>query len=433
MPALFAQQQPSTACSLGERSSAILAADTPDDAARTGAKLRKNRFRLRSGRLRVLHVNKLYTPWIGGIEAVVQELAEGLVQLPDVHCEVLVCQDHGRKDVSEINGVRVTRVASSGMMLSMPVALGFSSQLQAMASDFDIVHVHTPFPLVLFCDWNSLKAKGVRVVIHHHSDIIRPLQRALLSPLKALEDRFLNAADKIVVTSEGMLKHSLTLADYRSKCRVIPLSIDLSRVRKISTEEKARIRHHLDLQGSDRVVIFVGRLAYYKGVQYLIEAARDLDIKLLIAGDGPLRTELVKQIERRGLSGKVRILGRVTSDELAALYSIADLFVLPSIAPSEAFGLVQLEAMSYGLPVINTDLPSGVPSVSLHGETGLTVRPGDSSALRDAIALILRDNQLRARFSKAAGQRVYSFSRPVILDSIHSLYRELISDPVLSL
>ena len=382
--------------------------------------------------MRVLHVNKLYTPWIGGIEAVIQDLAEGLVTLPDVHCEVLVCQDRGPKEISNLNGVRVTRVASSGMLLSMPVAPGFSAQLQTMAPEFDIVHVHTPFPLLLFYDWTALRQKGVRIVIHHHSDIIRPLQRALLSPLQRLEKRFLDSADKIVVTSEGMLKHSLTLANYHAKCQVIPLSIDLSRVRDISSTERAIVRDRLGIDETARVVMFVGRLAYYKGLRYLVEAVRSLDLNLLIVGNGPLRTQLTKQIERENLTDKIRILGRITNDELASLYSIADLFVLPSTAPSEAFGLVQLEAMSYGVPVINTDLASGVPSVSRHNETGLTVRAADSIALRDAIKLLLEDNELRARFSKAALQRVKSFDRSVILETLHSLYRELVSAPAFS-
>lgn len=382
--------------------------------------------------MRVLHVNKLYAPWIGGIEAVVQELAEGLVQLTDVQCEVLVCQDRGRAETSDVNGVHVTRVASSGMMLSMPLAPRFSTELQAMASKFDIIHAHTPFPLVMLPDWNALKAKGVRLVVHHHSDIVRPLQRAILSPLRGMERRFLNAADKIIVTSEGLLKHSRTLANYRSKCRVIPLSIDLSKVTNFPATERTRIRTRLNLHESDRVVLFVGRLAYYKGIQYLVEAVRDLDIRVLIAGDGPLRSQLIGQIEKENVTDKVRILGKVTDNELASLYAISDLFVLPSVAPSEAFGLVQLEAMSHGLPVINTDLRSGVPSVSRHNETGLTVPPANSGALRDAIAIILADNDLRDRFSRAALERVRSFSRPVVLEAVHSLYRDLISDPVFS-
>ena len=387
---------------------------------------------LRGRILRVLQVNKLYAPWIGGIETTVQEIAEGLQRLPDVQCEVLVCRDRGRGNISLVNGVTVTRVASLGRVLSMPVSPTFPMQLQTIASGFDIVHVHTPFPLAMLCDWDAIKSQGVRLVVHHHSDIVRPVQRALLSYAVSLERKFLQAADRIVVPSQGLLENSRTLAGYRTKCRVVPLSVDLDKVRRLSKAEIAQARQRYGVRSEEHVVLFAGRLVYYKGVQYLIDAVRDLDLKLLIVGDGPLRPALEKQIEEANLSGKVRILGRVPDSELAELYSLSDVFVLPSTEPSEAFGLVQLDAMAYGLPVINTDLPSGVPSVSLHGQTGLTVAPADAVAMREAIATILSDENLRARFSANARQRVLNFSAPMVLGQIRSLYEELVSPPVLS-
>jgi len=389
-------------------------------------------FALRGRILRVLQVNKFYAPWIGGIETAVQELAEGLQRLPNVHCEVLVCHERSHRKTSLVNGVPVTRVGSVGRLLSMPIAPTFPSELKTIAAGFDIVHVHTPFPLVMFCDWDEIKARGARLVIHHHSDIVRPIQRALLQYVDGFERRFLDSADRIVVTSQGLLKNSRTLASYRSKCQVVPLSIDLTKVQRLSEAEVALARQRFGISERERVVLFAGRLVYYKGLQYLIDAVRGLDLKLLIAGEGPLRPMLERRIEVGNLGSKIRVLGRVSDAELANLYSIADLFVLPSTEPSEAFGLVQLDAMAYGLPVINTDLPSGVPTVSVHGETGLTVRPADSVALREAIAMILSDDSLRTRFSLNGRQRVLSFSRPAVLEQMCSLYDELISPPVLS-
>jgi rhamnosyl/mannosyltransferase len=374
----------------------------------------------------------LYAPWIGGIETTVQEMAEGLQKLPNVQCEVLVCSDRFRGSMSLVNGVPVTRIGSLGCVLSMPVAPTFPAQLRTIASGFDIIHVHTPFPLAMLCDWDAIKAHGARLVIHYHSDIFRPIQRTLLHYLDGFERRFMNAADKIVVTSKGLLENSRTLASYRDKCKVVPLSVDLSKVKRLSSAEVAEVRRNYGICECGKVVLFAGRLVYYKGVQYLIDAVRDLDLKLLIAGEGPLRPMLERQIEEGNLGDRVQILGRVTDSELANLYSISDLFVLPSTEPSEAFGLVQLDAMAYGLPVINTDLPSGVPMVSIHGDTGLTVPPADPIALREAVAAILSDESLRARFSHNARQRVLSFSRPAVLDQICSLYEELVSPPVLS-
>ena len=376
--------------------------------------------------MRVLQVNKLYSPWIGGIETVVQDIAEGLLPSADVHCEVLVCRDRGPSLQSLVNGVPVTRVGSLGRFLSMPAAPGFPRQLAKMAVEFDMVHVHTPFPLPMFCDWHALKRRGVRLIVHHHSDIVRPVQRALLSPLASLERRFLESADKIIVTSDGLLKHSRTLGPYRDKCQVVPLSINLDNQIQPSEQDIQTARQRFAIADTTRTVLFAGRLVYYKGISYLIDAVRDLDLTLLVAGEGPLRPAIEKQVQGLGLSHKVRILGRVTDTELAALYSLASIFVLPSTEPSEAFGIVQLEAMARGLPVINTDIPSGVPSVSLHGLSGLTVSPADASALRDAIARLLADDDLRARFSANAKRRVQEFSRPAVLSKICSIYEELL-------
>jgi glycosyltransferase involved in cell wall biosynthesis len=389
-------------------------------------------FADRGRTLRILQVNKYYAPWIGGIETAVQEMAEGLLALPNVECEVLVCRDRGRGCKSLVNGVPVTRVTSLGRVLSMPVAPTFPLELQAIATGFDIVHVHTPFPLAVFCDWEAIRARGVRLVVHHHSDIVRPLQQRVHSCLSGFERRFLTAADRIVVTSHGLLENSRTLAQYRDKCQVVPLSVDLRKVKRLSEVEIAHARQHYGLGDRERAVLFAGRLVYYKGIQFLIDAVRDLDLKLLIAGEGPLRPTLERQIEERGLGSKVRILGRVTNSELANLYSISDLFVLPSTEPAEAFGLVQLDAMAYGLPVINTDLPGGVPSVSIHGQTGLTVPPGNTAALREAVATILSDERLRTQLSENARRRVLSFSRPAVLGQLCSIYEELVSPHVLS-
>jgi rhamnosyl/mannosyltransferase len=379
----------------------------------------------------VLQVNKLYAPWIGGIETVAQNIAEGLQVYPGVHCDVLVCSDRNASTASEVNGVHVNRVASWGMAMSMPFSPSFPSRLEGTAPQFDIVHVHMPFPLAFFCNWNAVKAKGTKLVVHYHSDIVRTLQRAVMSSLKAVEERFLKAADRIIVTSWELLNNSPTLASFQDKCRIIPLSIDLGAIKPLSEQEIFSARLRYGLSESDDVVLFAGRLVYYKGVEVLIEAARSLHAQFLIAGDGPLRPVLQKQIESLGMQSRIKLLGRISDAELNDLYSLADLFVLPSTHSAEAFGVVQLEAMAHGLPVVNTNLTSGVPSVSLHGVTGLTVPPGDAVALSDAIFTILSHQPLRERFAANARERVKLYSRPVVLEKIRSLYRELIPDSAL--
>src|SRR5208282_387744 len=140
--------------------------------------------------------------------------------------------------------------------------------------------------------------------------------------------------------------------------------------------------------------------------EYLIRAMAKVNGELIIIGDGPLRGFLENEAQAIGVRSRVHFLGEVQNTQLSAYYHASDVFVLPSVARSEAFGIVQLEAMACGKPVVNTQLDSGVPYVSLDGETGFTVEPRDSNALAVAISTLLDEHALRARFGAAARRRV---------------------------
>ncbi len=360
-------------------------------------------------RLKVLQVNKLYYPHIGGVEKVVQEIAEGLSDRIDMR--VLVCQP-SRKGKSQdiINGIPVTRVGSLGTFWSMPLSPTFPIHLHALGKWADILHFHMPFPLG---DLSYLFSPKKKVVVTWHSDIIR--QKRALKFYTPLLNKFLSSVDRIIITSPAPLKYSPFLAPFRDKCQVIPLGI-----RDYWLQEPSFIKP------KNRTILFVGRLCYYKGVEYLIDAMVHIDADLVIIGDGELRSELQEKTIQLGIDHKVFFLVKCSDDELRAWYHSSDLFVLPSVEPSEAFALVQVEAMAAGTPVVNTHLPSGVPFVSLHGKTGLTVEPRNSNQLAEAINCILSDENLAREFSKNAKERVLElFTVEHMLDSIYSLYTQL--------
>jgi glycosyltransferase involved in cell wall biosynthesis len=174
------------------------------------------------------------------------------------------------------------------------------------------------------------------------------------------------------------------------------------------------------------LVVSVGRLVYYKGLEYLIRAMADVRGKLVIVGDGPLRGKLERLTAQLGLAEKVIFAGVIDNADLLSYYHAAALFVLASVARSEAFGLVQIEAMAAGLPVVNTSLDSGVPFVSVHEETGLTVPPAEPQALASAINRLLDDSNLRQRFSRAAVLRARrEFGLDTMLERTLYLYRDL--------
>lgn len=348
--------------------------------------------------LRILQVNKFYPPHIGGIETVVQQVSEGLKDRAQV--SVLVCQPQGRGIREEYGGVSVTRCSTWRTVASCPVSFSFFRAFRRMAKEADVIECHLPFPPAdLAC---LLSRTRKRVVIAWHSDVVK--QKRLLTLYKPILRRFLRRADAIIVATQGHIDSSAFLQPYRDKCVVIPYGIDTAAylhapAAPILTEK---------LQGKPlKKLLFVGRLVYYKGVDVLLRAfARTKGCALFLAGEGVLEPQLRQEAQELGVADRVFFLGRLSDSDLRAAFRDCDLFVLPSVANSEAFGIVQLEAMVYGKPVINTALPTGVPLVSLDGETGLTVPPGDENALADAIRALAEDDDRREAYGAAAQRRV---------------------------
>ena len=180
----------------------------------------------------------------------------------------------------------------------------------------------------------------------------------------------------------------------------------------------------------ERLIVTVGRLVYYKGFEYLIRAMPRVSGTALIIGEGPLHGKLSKLASELGVADRVHFLGKVDQEHLVSCYHAADVFVLPSVARSEAFGIVQIEAMAAGLPVINTRLDSGVPYVSVHNQTGLTVPPADPEALAAAINKLLDDPVLGKKLGAAGHLRAcQEFSLQIMTRRTEKLYDRVMQLP----
>ncbi|HEU0052784.1 MAG TPA: glycosyltransferase, partial [Longimicrobium sp.] len=216
---------------------------------------------------------------------------------------------------------------------------------------------------------------------------------------------------------------SPVLRRHAERVRVIPFGIDAAHFGAADPAEVAAIR----ARHGRKIVFAAGRLVYYKGFDYLVQAMPHVrDAHLLVAGGGPLRNSLSQLAERAGVSGRVTFLGSVP--DLRPYYHAADVFALPAVARSEAFGLVQLEAMACGLPVVNTAVDSGVPFVSPHGVTGLTVPPRDPAALADALDRLLDDAALRRFLGEAGRARATGeLGAEAMVERTVALYREISS------
>ncbi len=362
--------------------------------------------------LRLLHIGKFYPPHPGGIETHLRDLATR--QTNSIQVSVVVSSSSRKAIRERMDEVSVVRVPCFGTFASMPLSPRLAAGIRTCPAE--IVHLHTPNPgaaLALLLSGH----KG-KVVITHHADTLgRPFLRKLSDPfVRAAMDR----ASAIIVTSSRYLASSPELAPYKEKCRVVPLAIDPALYSETATESQ-RIRE----QFGERILLSVGRLVPYKGFRFAIEAMAQVDGHLCIIGSGPEDGFLRQLARERNVADKVTFLGRV--DDLRPYYQAARAFVLPSVTRAEAFGVVQLEAMASGTPVINTDLDSGVPEVGVDGVSALTVPPGNAAALAKAMNSLLDDPGLRDRLAAGARQAVqekYSLDRMV--RSTFDVYQEVL-------
>lgn len=361
---------------------------------------------------RILHIGKYYPPHPGGMETHLKNLVAH--QSTHAQVEVLVANGKGPTASQHLDGALVTRLRTYGEIASMPVIPSLLTKLRGRQDD--IVHLHMPNPGAAA----ALLLSGHRgkIVITHHGDTNGR------ETLRRLSDPFVRAimarASAILVSSSRYLDSSKELQPFTAKCHVVPLGIELNKS-TIDEELVASLRTRY----GPRIVLAVGRLVPYKGFDVLIRSLRGVHATLLLIGTGPLLQALQSQARAADVDRRTHFLGYV--DDPAPYFHAADVFVLPSVTRAESFGLVQLEAMAAGLPVINTDLASAVPEVSLHGVSGLTVPPGDASALTAALARLLDAPDLRAAFACAGRERTKLYTAQMNAERTDSVYRQVLS------
>jgi glycosyltransferase involved in cell wall biosynthesis len=378
--------------------------------------------------MHILHIYKDYPPILGGIENHVRLLAE--VQAARGHqVTVLVTNPAGRHTTAtEECGVQVVRAARLGTVVSTPLSLALPQQLSRIHPD--LVHLHFPYPVGEVSQW--VMKRGRATVLTYHSDVVR--QRSIMRFYRSVLVRILAAVDAIIIGSPPMQKSSY-LQTHRDKLHLIPYGIPLARFRDPPTPgELARLHStygdvlHRDLTPGECLLLFVGRLRYYKGLDNLIRALPDIPARLLIVGIGPMEQEWKALAAAAGVGDKIAWLGEVPDADLPAFYHLVDLFVLPASHSSEAFGLVQVEAMAAGLPVVCTELGTGTSYVNLDGLTGLVVPPADPTALRDAINGLIADPELRRSMGAAARARASEFDLDGMVDKVLALYSDLLRE-----
>lgn len=369
-----------------------------------------------SAPIRVLHIYKDYHPVMGGIENHLRLLAERQAAL-GLDVTVLVTSRTRQTEQLTMNGVRVIKAARIATPASTPISPALFAWVARLRPD--IAHLQFPYPVGEAA--NLLLGRARRTVISYQSDVVR--QRGWLRLYQPLLWRVLRRADCLVASTPNYVETSPYLSRLRDKVEVIPLGIEAQPFLHPSP-----LAQDIHEKHRGPLLLFVGRLRYYKGLDWLIRAMPRISAKLLIVGTGPMEGAWRGLAAEVGAQDRVVFVGDASDEELPGYYQACDVFVLPASERSEAYGLVQLEAMASSRPVVCTELGTGTSYINRHGETGLVVPPKDPAALVDACNRLLADEALRQKMGENARARVLAkFSASQMVDRVVSLYERLLA------
>ena len=340
--------------------------------------------------LRILHVYKVYLPEDeSGAPRVIWQIAEGLAPY-GVESHVLALAQKPAAGPIKIGRHVVHQARRDFDLASTGLSFSVFRKFRDLARGADIVHYHHPWPL------QDLMHFFVRPrcpsVVTYHSDIVK--QRFILPFYRPLMHRFLASVDHIVATSPDYLETSPVLRRVAAKTSVIPIGLP-----EREAPNESDLRKWRDRVG-EGFFLFVGVLRYYKGLPFLLEAARRTGLPVVVVGEGEMRGA----IERAALEN-VTLLGQVSDTDKEALLSLCRAFVFPSHLRSEAFGIALVEAARAGKPMISCEIGTGTSYVNVNEETGLIVPPADADALGAAMQSLADDSEAAARLGRNARAR----------------------------
>ncbi len=370
--------------------------------------------------IRVLQLGKFH-PIKGGVEKVMYAFMLGLGQRK-IYCDMLCASDDDEVGETELTPYcRLYKTHTVSKLSATTLSPQMISTLRRICHQYDLIHVHHPDPMAAL----ALMLSGYRgkVVLHWHSDILK--QKILFQLYRPLQKWLIRRADLILGTSPIYVAESPALRRVQHKVSYLPIG-----VRQRCAEEHLITMIRNKYPGK-KIVYSMGRLVEYKGYEYLIEAATLLpeDYVILIGGSGPLKGDLQQAVKSYLLSHKVHFLGYVPRELEAAYYGAADVFCLSSVLKTEAYAIVQVEAMSVGCPIVATNIPgSGVSWVNQHGVSGLNVSPRSSRELAEAIRQICEHPELHERYSQGALHRYKkNFTLEAMTDGLIDIYKQLTS------
>lgn len=368
-------------------------------------------------RIKVLHVFKTYLPeTIGGIEQVIRQLSLAGKAL-GIRSDILTLCDKP-SHVTRLDGQIIYAAHRDLDIASTGISAAAIRMFNRIAPKYDIIHYHYPWPfgdLMALCNTQKKPC-----IVTYHSDIVK--QRTLERLYRPLQQHFLKAMDRIVVTSPNYLASSKTLIPFKDKCEVIPIGADKA---SYPAAKAASLNKWRQLIKGD-FFLFIGVLRYYKGLHTLLEAIKSTSLTVVIAGSGPMNQKLRQQAEQLQLSN-VYFLGQISETDKFSLLELCTAVVLPSHLRSEAFGVTLLEGAMYGKPLISCEIGTGTTFINKKDVTGLTIPPSNAEALRNAMKAIINDpEQSKQLGSNALNHYQQHFTVSAMCKAYSRLYNDLI-------
>jgi glycosyltransferase involved in cell wall biosynthesis len=385
-----------------------------------------------SNRLRIAHVTATFPPYLAGTGYVAHYQTRELARRGhEVH--VFTAAVKGSSDEVTADGVHVHRLRpllQVGNASVLPALLGIRG--------FDLVHLHYPFMGGAELVSAICRLRRMPYVLNYHNDLVGTGTRARIFDLytRLFSRAIFHSAQRLLaVTTDHALHCGLSPLFQRDRHRLIELNNGVDVDHFHPGWDGSILRQQLGVDQKCPVVLFVAALDaahHFKGLRTLLQVWPHLntDATLLVVGDGDMRAVYQAEAEQLGIAGRVHFAGKVEHGALPQYFAAADLVVLPS-TPPESFGLVLIEAMACGRPVIGSRIP-GVRRVVDDGRTGFLVEPANPAALAAAMERVLTMPEADRKQLGEEGRRkaVNSYSWPVIGARLESIYRSVVEDRV---
>ena len=365
--------------------------------------------------MKIVQIGKYYPPVIGGIEKNVQQAAHAALRVASSH---VICMRKGRGPRTNYldDSVQVTELASYGALWRQEIVESPLERLRSIGPD--VIHFHSPNPLLAFPVYKYIREHRSILVVSHHADLNRPFPVRMVANHAFL--KMLLESRRIITYTKNFRDQARELFGLRGKVYVIPHGL-----KPPEKYECARVSPRASL-----CVGFLGRLEKWKGIQVLIDAVSRSDAarSIIVAGDGAYRARLQRYRAQHRSNCDVEFRGAVSGSDKEQFFEDIDVLALPSLNSGESYGQCLVEAQLRGIPVLASDLPTGVREICDYGKAGILVEPGNRQAWRDALKKISRPEIYKDLAVAGLAHALENYSEDTSVEKLGNFYGELFAE-----